>query len=292
MSALSPFNFQWAVPSTGFRIASMQPAGSGRAQPLRYVVAADDAAPHRVYEPLTMSGLFCDFAEVTPDDDGILAFANQHGFLGHTLSQAVAPKIRRGESVPITVGEQVSAWQEEIRHLKSALRVWRAVQARDSGYLSKIVVWRNSTSVRLCVDENRSWIANPDLNPHLLQRFPAGDLVGPTQYYIQKLINDKLETYPTTPRLLWFRQNAATSLRLFIVPQSLISAMWLQFAKAVDGNRDYRRCSQCQRWFELGGGVIRSDATYCSNACRQRRYRRERQQQHKRKGASHARKAR
>lgn len=41
----------------------------------------------------------------------------------------------------------------------------------------------------------------------------------------------------------------------------------------VNGNRKYRRCVTCGKWFELTPELARSNKLYCSNACRSKYYR-------------------
>jgi hypothetical protein len=43
-----------------------------------------------------------------------------------------------------------------------------------------------------------------------------------------------------------------------------------QFAQAVDGNKGYRACEQCGRWFELAPRTARADKLFCDGACRSR----------------------
>lgn len=62
-------------------------------------------------------------------------------------------------------------------------------------------------------------------------------------------------------------------LRLTFEVSSLIGAMWLQFALAVDGNREYRSCPVCGEWWD--STETRSDRQTCSDRCRKRRHRAE-----------------
>lgn len=61
------------------------------------------------------------------------------------------------------------------------------------------------------------------------------------------------------------------SLRL--VPRTLRSAIWLQFAQAVSENQILGKCEECPTWFEIGPGGGRPEKVYCSNACQMRAYR-------------------
>jgi hypothetical protein len=62
--------------------------------------------------------------------------------------------------------------------------------------------------------------------------------------------------------------------RIEQVPNCLYGAAWRQLAEAILGNRQYRQCQQCPRWFVLAPDVGRADKRYCSDACRAAAYRR------------------
>ncbi len=85
-------------------------------------------------------------------------------------------------------------------------------------------------------------------------------------HYIQRQINEKLKEHNVTSRLLWDSRH--TRLGLHIVPRSLIGRIWLQFARAIDGNRAFRRCQDCRKWFEVTPHVTRTDRIFCSPTCK------------------------
>ncbi len=64
-------------------------------------------------------------------------------------------------------------------------------------------------------------------------------------------------------------------------PSTLLAAMWLQFAKSIEGNLAYRQCKHtgCRAWFLLSpeGAGKRRQAQFCSNRCRLREWRKEKQ---------------
>ena len=84
-----------------------------------------------------------------------------------------------------------------------------------------------------------------------------------------------------SPRLLW---DARSRLGLYVVPENLLGAMWLQLARAVNWQKKYERCEGpgCGKVIEisLDESGNRADCQYCSGACRQKAYR-----QRKREGA-------
>ena len=105
-------------------------------------------------------------------------------------------------------------------------------------------------------------------NPALPTRPP--DVIRPAMWALQAEINGRLENYASKPNLRWDSRVQHMTVR--IVPENLISAIWLQIALAIEGDKDYRQCSQCQRWFEVGGD-LREDAKYCQSSCRSKAYR-------------------
>src|SRR5207249_11188065 len=88
--------------------------------------------------------------------------------------------------------------------------------------------------------------------------------------YVQRAVNRYLEM-EISPRLLW--ELKRNSLGLHLVPSSLHRAMWLQFAQAIGGNKSFRRCLECGKWFEVSPKTTRSDREYCSDQCRSKAYR-------------------
>ena len=77
---------------------------------------------------------------------------------------------------------------------------------------------------------------------------------------VQQVTNAQLSTHtgplllsapPPPPRDLAAEEVPPGRLNLRIVPKNLMGAIWLQFASGIDGNKDYRRCRACGKWFEI-----------------------------------------
>ncbi len=66
----------------------------------------------------------------------------------------------------------------------------------------------------------------------------------------------------------------AGQLVLQVEVNTLIHAIWAQFASAVAGKKQYRECDTCRKPFELTPEITRSDRLFCSDACRSKSYRR------------------
>jgi predicted nucleic acid-binding Zn ribbon protein len=60
---------------------------------------------------------------------------------------------------------------------------------------------------------------------------------------------------------------------LRFAPRYLIDAIWLQFAEAVCGNKNYRQCLVCGKPFELSPDVARTSRLFCSDSCKMQSYR-------------------
>jgi hypothetical protein len=231
-----------------------------------FLVAAGDAAGD-FYKPLeNATGLFKNFGLLKLKKSAIQKFADKYGMLG--IWKPVAGKqVARGKIM--TSGEDHELWLEEVDRMRSALELWDAIVAYRNGSksdLRKLIEWRDRSSVLYQKGESWAWIATPH-EPEVLEKLQYPELVQPALRHLQRLLNENLKRHQSLAQLLW----SQTELRIFVRPTSLIAAMWLQFALAIDGDRQYRTCMECGRWFEVGGPNKRSDAETCDVTCRKRR---------------------
>ena len=159
--------------------------------------------------------------------------------------------------------------------MKALVRLWDTLRQSDVATLQTWVYWHDGeVSYDFKVDHYHSsgTLAAIDFYPELLDGLAVGDVVQPAWHLLQRELNDRLRQHPATPYLVWSQDRSHLGMRLR--PTSLISALWGQFAFAVGQNHSYRICAVCGRWFQVGpGGDMRADAKYCTNACRQRKYR-------------------
>jgi len=273
--ASQPFEFVWEFPKSGFECVQARPwkdlaaEGPGEADIfLTEKFAAGVKRGIRRYKPLEhTTGLFKQFGDAEPTQEGVIDFANHYGCLGGGFSGFIlrGPEEDRDASPqPLLPGERLSDWQNEIVRMRRLLALWEATRANNLGELQKIIRWED-TAVFAEWPTGKSLVASSLVSPDIFSRFNHGDLVKPAWYHLQAAVNDQLEKHTCAPRLLWDRQ-----LSLFVVPTSLIAAMWFQFASAIDGDRDYRVCKRCRRWFQVGGGARRADSEHCSRYCKQK----------------------
>ena len=86
---------------------------------------------------------------------------------------------------------------------------------------------------------------------------------------------------PSVPIQVQLRSHWAPSTipQLAIIPNDLDAALCLQFAQAVTGDQQLRKCAACQTWYPFGSGTARREtATYCSDKCRKAAYYRQRKE--------------
>ena len=238
--------------------------------------------------PLALySGLFMEFAETKEGLEGIKAFADKYGPLGGDVGRSIVlPAGSEGSKQVIGTGEHLSKWTKEILTIRPMVALWEKARSGDAEGLDSYITWDDDSSavrydshpelgpkersdppfVRL-----RDVIASDSSRRQSVDEFHPNDLIKPALYCVQRHINEKLKER-VSPRLLWNKDHS--QLRLFLVPGSLIGALWLQFANAIESDNNFRTCEVCGTWFELAPGKARSDKSYCTNACRTKAYRR------------------
>jgi hypothetical protein len=286
-----PLQFGWRVAQGGYHWVDSHPVfeHNEQRQPFLTDGRPIGAAGHRVrqYLPLTeFPGLFRVFAETEPNQDGIKAFADRFGPLGGDIAKQIPLYGQpNAQGTPIGLGEPRASLRNEILMMNYAVGIWEPARAGDVATLERVIHWKpDGAGVEIAGHPDvprgqlpeaparveRAWIAGTHLGDDVLGRFISGDLVKPALHYVQSTINEKLEGR-ASPRLLWDAKRER--LGLYIVPDGLIGALWLQFARAVERDSRFRQCAECGIWFELAPGTARADKLYCSTPCRTKAYR-------------------
>jgi len=238
-------------------------------------------AARRRYCPLEdYTGLFRTFAETEPTEVGILGFANNYGLLMRDNSnmhlglsgESEATRIElpsNSKEPAIGEGEPLDLWQSEIYSMHLALILWDSSQNEDVETLGNYIESTVNGIYFKHKDKDVQPIATSTFHPELLQWFPTGDVIGPAFYLTSQYVNKYLSCLQ---QLRWDPVNPRR-LSLCYTPDSLLEALWLQFALAVHRNKLYRRCQQCGIWFELSPDKARTSRLFCSGACRSKNYR-------------------
>lgn len=249
--------FEWTIPKAGFRIVT------GLTTKSKYLVHNKTRGLVTRYNPLESPSLFLDFVDSKPAEEGILAFANQYGWLGEeTLLK------EKSWSEPLTNshthGELLKVWASERQAMREAFVLYGNLKDHPR-LLKDYIFWRDKESVRYKTDKKSAWITTPKIYPERLQYLKYGDCKKPAQYFIQDVINKHLDGR-VSPKLLW--NDDRSELKSYLVPNSLIGCMWLQFFMAVDERKEFKRCKVCGKWFEVHKSQRGQPRKTCSNACR------------------------
>lgn len=289
--------FFWAVHPAGYqfttqvRVSNESPSSE---QSGRFV---SPVWPHvggmRTYAPLLdHPALFRTFATTPETEAGILDFANRYGRLGilqvvrspqgtrSALPPTVAKTLRVPQPDPLqppmitswkgATGESFEAWISEMAELRDMVSTWDATQALDRRVLAQRIEWPQDDLVLFKDSGQRSEVIAgppPHPNPGLLGRIPPQDLIFPAKLAVQQRTNQKLQKLGVSARLLW--DTTWSHLAVHLVPSTLLGCLWLQFARAIAGDKKYRACENCKKWFEIGGGDGgRSDKRFCAGTCK------------------------
>jgi hypothetical protein len=232
----------------------------------------------RRYLPLQEStGLFQTFARTERTPDGLLDFANRYG------------SIFGDQGRP----ESLWQWKVHLTRLRKAVCLWSLTVADNRAELARHIVWQDGAegaevSYEPCEAnpdpdlDCRMGIAGPRFQEHWLNTFQQGDVVLPALVNVMGRVNARLRDQGSmpgsagvAPELVYDERSGR--LRLHIIPGNLLGAIWLQFAQAINGNKEYRQCAGCGKWFELSPDTARTSRFHCSDACRSRAYRERRE---------------
>ena len=274
------FTFQWTVPSQGYRWVRVPLGDVDRVvrEPGRGWVLSENPSPGwrvgegppwKTYHPLQeFTGLYRQFAALPPTREGILEFANRFGLLG-TIEYVGLPlgaPLVSGEewSRPETRGERLANWTKHIQEMKDAVEVWDRLATGDIDGLRQLERSRQlfSKPPRYWEDDALSYYRDPT-NQELVS---AGRLLDPAVDFVLQMVNSHLVR--VSPQLR--RDRSTGALDFYVVPGSLLGAMWLQFTDAIAEKKRYERCVTCKTPFEISTGPagFRTNRRYCSEGCR------------------------
>jgi hypothetical protein len=283
----------WDVPSEGFRWADAYSFGRDVNSTLERFLIANSSQAWRRYWPLEDTpGLFRSFADLETSEAAILEFASRYGALG--VAQGIEiPAAKHDDSdheetfdFDFGNGERLSLWVDEILGLRQMLKVWDALQV-------------------LAVDDLQSWFRVEDFHGALRAVYDPGEsmhravythervpvsIVQEFQWYLSHAEIRRITEDPSTVALSFIRTVTEGRLReqvvarmvyqdeseggplgVSIVPKTLLGALWLQAAHAIEANKSFGRCRECRGWFEVPTELLmmgRKDVGFCSVACR------------------------
>lgn len=279
----------WDVPADGYRwVRAFSFSGEfANRSADRFLVARPTEAWRRYWPLDDHPGLFRSFAELRPDEESILQFSGRHGWLGVAQDVEIPSGDEESVEVEFGKGERFELWKNEILGMQHAVRVWEALQV-------------------LAVDDLQSWFRVEDVFGALRATYVAREAVprnvfshemtpeGPVaefQWYLSHSEVRRISTDPGTVALSFLRTMVEARLReqvgarivytevseggpltVGLFPRSLLGALWLQCARAIESNKSFGRCRGCHGWFEVPVelllGKTSRDVGYCSVDCR------------------------
>jgi hypothetical protein len=249
----------------------------------------------------THPALFRTFADLpyTEGEDArgeVLAFANEYGDLGRRVGVSIRDAAAGDVS---TMGEPHVLWAREILEMRRAVDLREMINSKDYRRLSACFRWRPARSGEdggpLC---DARWVYDshpnlprdefpfpmrfskgiaadevPDLAADLDDARSRNDLFTPATITLMRWVDQKLERHTST-RFLYNRDDGRLSLHT--VPDSLLAALWLQFARAVAVDGLEYPCKGCGKWFVVSADGRKAKSLFCKNACKSKDYRRRR----------------
>lgn len=240
------FSFQWGKHTGGYRISEIEePTGSTIFTGSKIQIISGKGIKKKWYLPLEENNLHRTFVDMASSPEGVLAFVNKFGFLAFP------------EDLAVSAEKEGKEYYEEIDLILNA----RSKLQKVISFLEDCYIVRRSLKqdIEEMTEEDQ---AINKYNPNRLNQVGA--------YYFNEMASGhnmqrmKVMLAPTANKkgLTWK-----------VVPQTLLSAMWLMAAEEIIGGVDKgarlnRRCVVCNK-------RIRSDANLnkitCSDLCRKKR---------------------
>jgi len=275
--------FVWECPDAGY--AWRDASDAERREKGRFLTEAAPGEGDRIlqYAPLHQYPLlYKTFAQTEPVEERFRQFADKYGHLGIDVFLSDAGPLRSGEPFKL--------WVHHHRRIKAIADLLDAIQNRDATALRGWIEVRINDALYNRDDETERqfaviaadraggltlrawlmlWAAEAKSTDGRVLRYAKG--------WAQKVINDALtgqgrnEPSLVTARVLLNHER--NDLSLHIVPRTLLGAMWLQCARVLTVNPNFRQCNDCLEWFELSPDARRKNTKYCSARCRVAAYR-------------------
>lgn len=237
------------------------------------------------YDPLSPAyqSLYRKFAALDPNrEEDLIRFANRYGLLG--LERDVHRRLGYHACLVITPGgqswgERVSEWQDAIKAMKRAVKVWDALnlpsRAEQQKELGELIKWDGDSAINYQDEdafvpfvrktgEHTGWNIEA-LNETLDCYCQYGSVIKSAVWFLQHLVNERI--MGIGPRLLWMQGNKRKP-QFQEFAYTLLSAMWYHLAKEIvePDTRRHAYCVVCETKFPCQ----RSTARYCSGACKKK----------------------
>lgn len=235
---------------------------------LRMTLASPDR-PIKRYEPLKVeSGVWLQLSEIGAEEDvalqklKIASFAESYGPL-HTL---IPPHNPKSPPSRVVIGESLLGWQRDSRDLHQCVRDYREANENPEGARQRSLEWLRRVGGEF---SQRAMLAWESLTIEQLK-------VRNLQNVLQQ-VNNSLSRFKVEFGLSLDERTLAV--RMDIIPTSLLGCIWLQFARAIEGDKVYHQCENCKKYFEVGSNQTgRSDKRFCTPTCKANAHRKLKQE--------------
>ena len=228
------------------------------------------------YEPLKeQKALFRLFAALDDTKEAYLEFARRYG----SLVAVTTARTTRLTGLPGGFAGGIAEWSMAREDLAIALGIWDHLHDGASSDVLHGGGWETRpVGQDLGVYRKRARSVSDRGSAWLDLVVPAGSSDREiVQALLRLAVNAGLKRSGVQLALAPTGKVYGSGLRFSYAVDSLLGAMWLQLALAIDGNRDYRTCAGCGDPWDATGA--RKSRDWCSERCRQRIYRRRLEEQ-------------
>jgi hypothetical protein len=233
----------------------------------------------RVFNPLRIPDLWIKFAQLEPNNESIVSFASEFGRLGgkaertvtfHNLKfpQGFLAAIGRDYTEDFSALEvdSIEVWMSELRKIKRLFKLWELLE--DEEYIKLSEAIKADSEYSLLYTQDKSLRLDLMLHPDMWKSPLNNDVRARTKALLHQEVGRELRGTMTS-RLIW--DNTSHSSKIVFSVESLLEAIWLQFAQALEGNSVFHRCEACGTWLAIRKGE-RTDRRFCNknSTCRAR----------------------
>jgi hypothetical protein len=211
------------------------------------------------YRPLSDTpALFRTFADLEPTEDAFVSFVNRFGMLGTREVACIGNQLISGESLTRFLSEHNEVGQ-----------VVRMIDALNRGRGLQIC------AEAICGEPRRLGLPHPFIGS-ALRSGGFRELKEACGKWVQATVNEHLGgTGDVGDAVLTvLGRDPSGDLRIQPQTRSLLGILWLQCARAAEGDQVFRQCKCCRGWMLIAPRAGKNrQAMYCSAVCKVRAFR-------------------
>ena len=259
----------------------------------------------RRYNPFDEPKIWLEFALLEPTEDDVIRFASKYGRLGHhsasryeleQMPQGFCPEdchpLYDDDESPWGdfPADEIKDWFTELQKIKPLFYLWRLLESTGHSEYLKLeqAVIASQGMHNLVADfgdgfaprghrTRRSTKRRVFLNEFGIHsgNYTIEDAVRAFLHReVSQVLSDELPD-SVRAKMIWDRKSKRS--RIVFSPLNLIGMIWFQFAQALEGKGEFRRCARdgCPKFFAItpsnsskGKRKGRNDRVWCSDACK------------------------